>query len=85
MARATMFEAKTQLSDLVRRAQRGEKVVLTSGRGKVPVAEIVAIKPATERVFGQFLQPSFRIPRISTNFPRRSWLGGWVRVNENPH
>jgi prevent-host-death family protein len=26
---ATMFEAKTQLSDLVKRARRGEKVVLT--------------------------------------------------------
>ena len=27
MAQATMFEAKTQLSELVRRAQRGEKVI----------------------------------------------------------
>jgi len=30
MAEATMFEAKTQLSELVKRAQRGEKVVLTT-------------------------------------------------------
>ena len=42
MIEATMFRAKTQLSDLVKRAQRGEKIVLTQGRKKTPVAEIVA-------------------------------------------
>jgi antitoxin (DNA-binding transcriptional repressor) of toxin-antitoxin stability system len=62
MAEATMFEAKTQLSDLVRRAQRGEKIVLTMGRKKVPVAEIVALKPVKEREMGQFYCPDFRIP-----------------------
>jgi len=81
MAQATMFEAKTQLSDLVRRAQRGEKVVLTSGRGKVPVAEIVAIQPATERVFGQFLQPGFRIPADFDELPD-SELAGWLGEGE---
>jgi prevent-host-death family protein len=81
MAQATMFEAKTQLSDLVRRAQRGEKVVLTSGRGKVPVAEIVAIKPAAERVFGQFFQPSFRIPTDFDELPE-SELAGWLGEGE---
>jgi prevent-host-death family protein len=81
MAHATMFEAKTQLSDLVRRAQRGEKVVLTSGRGKVPVAEIVAIKPAVERVFGQFLQPSFRIQTDFDELPEAE-LAGWLGEGE---
>jgi len=38
MVEATMFEAKTQLSELVKRAQRGERIVLTSGRAKTPVA-----------------------------------------------
>lgn len=76
MTQATMFEAKTQLSDLVRRAQRGEKVVLTSGRGKVPVAEIVAIKPATERVFGQFSQHGFCIPADFDDLSE-SELAGW--------
>ncbi len=78
MAQATMFEAKTQLSNLVRRAQRGEKIVLTSGRGKVPVAEIVAIKPMTRRAFGQFLQPNFRIPDDFDELPETElawWLG----------
>jgi prevent-host-death family protein len=77
MAQATMFEAKTQLSDLVRRAQRGEKVVITSGRGKVPVAEIVAIQPTTERVFGQFLQPNFHIPEDFDELPETE-LAGWM-------
>ena len=57
-----MFEAKTQLSDLVKRAQRGEKVVLTSGRKRTPVAMIVALKPVKERVFDLFHQPDFDIP-----------------------
>lgn len=78
MAQATMFEAKTQLSALVRRAQRGEKVVLTSGRGKAPVAEILAVKPVTERTLGQFYQPGFCIPDDFDDLPEgelRGWLG----------
>ena len=81
MAQATMFEAKTQLSDLVRRAQRGEKVVLTLGRGKVPVAEIIAVNPPTERVFGQFLQPNFRIPTDFDELPEKE-LDGWLGEGE---
>jgi len=59
---ATMFEAKTQLSDLVRRAQLGEEVILTNGREKVPVAKIVALRPLTKRPFGAFAQPGPEIP-----------------------
>ncbi len=85
MAQATMFEAKTQLSDLVRRAQRGEKVILTSGRDKVPVAEIVAIQAPSERVFGQFLKPGFSIPADFDELPE-SEMAGWLgKGNENPH
>jgi antitoxin (DNA-binding transcriptional repressor) of toxin-antitoxin stability system len=62
MADATMFEAKTQLSELVKRAQRGEKIVLTTGRKKTPVAMIVALKPVKERVFDLFHSPDFDIP-----------------------
>ena len=61
MAQATMSEAKTQLSDLVRRAQCGEKVILTTGRKKTPVAEIIALKPVKERVFYLFPHPGFEI------------------------
>lgn len=49
MRSATIFEAKTKLSELVRRAQQGEEVVITSGRDKKPVARLVAIDPAPER------------------------------------
>jgi prevent-host-death family protein len=62
MIEATMFEAKTQLSELVKRAQRGERVILTTGRNRTPVAEIVAMKPATERAFDLFPHPNFDIP-----------------------
>ena len=76
MAEATMFEAKTQLSDLVKRAQRGEKVVLTSGRKRTPVAMIVALKPVKERVFDLFHQPDFDISAEFDELPEaelRAW------------
>jgi len=46
MRTATIFEAKTNLSELVRRAQLGEEVLITSGRERKPVARLVAIDPA---------------------------------------
>jgi prevent-host-death family protein len=45
MHTATIFEAKTNLSELVRRAQLGEEVLITSGRERKPVARLVAIDP----------------------------------------
>jgi antitoxin (DNA-binding transcriptional repressor) of toxin-antitoxin stability system len=78
MAEATMFEAKTRLSELVKRAQRGEKIVLTTGRKKTPVAIIVALKPAKERAFDLFHDPSFDIPPDFDELPkgeRRAWNG----------
>jgi antitoxin (DNA-binding transcriptional repressor) of toxin-antitoxin stability system len=53
---------ENRLSELVKRAQRGEKVVLTTGRKKTPVAMIVALKPVKERVFDLFHHPDFDIP-----------------------
>ena len=78
MVESTMFEAKTQLSDLVKRAMRGEKVVLTTGRQKTPVAEIVALKPATKRALGMFHQPGFQIPADFDELPEeeiKAWNG----------
>ena len=75
---ATMFEAKTQLSALVKRAQRGEKIVLTQGRKKIPVAEIVALKPAKEREFDLFPHPDFDIPADFDELPEaemKAWRG----------
>jgi antitoxin (DNA-binding transcriptional repressor) of toxin-antitoxin stability system len=62
MSESTMFEAKTQLSELVKKAQRGEKVVLTTGRKKTPVAMLVALKPVKERPFDLFHHSGFEIP-----------------------
>jgi len=45
MVTATIFEAKTNLSELVKKAQRGETVVITSGRDRIPVARLEAIHP----------------------------------------
>lgn len=78
MAQATMFEAKTHLSELVKRAQRGEKVVLTSGRKKTPVAMIVALKPVKERAFDLFHQPDFDLPADFDELPEaelKAWSG----------
>jgi prevent-host-death family protein len=54
MHTATIFEAKTNLSELVRRAQAGEEVIITSGRERTPVARLIAVDPA----------PSLAIRRI---------------------
>ena len=43
MHKATMHEAKTNLSALVERARKGEEVIITSGRDRKPVARVVAI------------------------------------------
>lgn len=79
MIQATMFEAKTKLSELVRRAQLGEKVVLTSGREKAPVAQIVALKPLKERPMGLFYNSDFEIPEDFDQLSPeelRLWNGG---------
>jgi len=78
MITATMFEAKTQLSNLVKRAQSGEKIVLTTGRNRTPVAEIVALKPAKTRVFDLFHHPNFEIPADFDELPEsemKYWRG----------
>lgn len=45
MHKATMFEAKTNLSKLVQRALDGEEIQITTGRERKPVVRIVAIEP----------------------------------------
>ena len=43
MITATIFEAKTKLSELVKKACAGETVIITSGRKKIPVARLEPI------------------------------------------
>jgi len=48
----TVHQAKTNLSRLIREAQKGKEVVIT--RGKDPVAKIVPIAKPKKRVPGMF-------------------------------
>ena len=59
MITATIFEAKTNLSELVKRAQKGEMVVITSGRDKTPVARLEAIHPVGKKRLGVMETPGF--------------------------
>ena len=56
---ASIFEAKTNLSSLVKQAQKGEAVVITSGRNKTPVARLEAIHPVAKRRLGALEKPGF--------------------------
>jgi prevent-host-death family protein len=62
MITATIFEAKTNLSELVKSAQRGETVVITSGRDKTPVARLEAIQPVRKKRLGALQTPGFVLP-----------------------
>jgi prevent-host-death family protein len=61
MTSVTIFEAKTKLSELIRKAESGEEVVITSGREKRPVARIEAIKPAKVQRLGFLYDPNFEL------------------------
>lgn len=59
MISATIFEAKTNLSELVKKAQKGEAVIITSGRNKTPVAKLEAIHPVGKKRLGARETPGF--------------------------
>ena len=52
MISSTIFEAKTNLSSLVKQAQKGEIVQITAGRAKTPVARLQAIHPQAKKRLG---------------------------------
>ncbi len=58
---ATIFEAKTNFSELVKKAQKGEEVIITSGRAKTPVAKLVAIEPVKKKRIGFLDMPGFEL------------------------
>jgi antitoxin (DNA-binding transcriptional repressor) of toxin-antitoxin stability system len=62
MISATIFEAKTNLSALVKKAQKGEVVVITSGRDKTPVARLEAIHSQPKKRLGLLETPGFKLP-----------------------
>ncbi|HEV2646188.1 MAG TPA: type II toxin-antitoxin system prevent-host-death family antitoxin [Acidobacteriaceae bacterium] len=65
MATATIFEAKTNLSALIKKTQAGETVIITSGRNKTPVAKLTPIDPAqpvVKKRLGVMETPGFVLP-----------------------
>ena len=61
MITATIFEAKTNLSELVKKACAGETVIITSGRKKTPVARLEPIKPVVKKRLGGLEDPTFKL------------------------
>jgi antitoxin (DNA-binding transcriptional repressor) of toxin-antitoxin stability system len=62
MITASIFEAKTNLSYLVKKAQKGEVVIITSGRDKRPVARLEAIDAVAKKRLGALETPGFNLP-----------------------
>ena len=61
MITATIFEAKTNLSELLKKAQEGETVIITSGRERTPVARLEAIHPVGKKRLGALETPGFAL------------------------
>ena len=61
MVTATIFEAKTKLSELIRQVQAGETVVITSGREKTPVARLEAVGERKTKRLGARYNPDFKV------------------------
>ncbi len=80
MITASIFEAKTNLSSLVKQAQKGETVVITSGRNKTPVARLEAIQPIAKKRLGALETPGFVLSeKFFEPLPeeeQRLWNGG---------
>jgi antitoxin (DNA-binding transcriptional repressor) of toxin-antitoxin stability system len=66
------FETKTKLSELVKKVQNGETVIITSGREKTPVAKIVAVK---KKRLGAMLDPDFVMGEVFWEPLPKGWDG----------
>ncbi len=62
MVTATIFEAKTKLSELIKLAAKGEEVIITSGREKTPVARLQPIEPVKIQRLGFLAKPGWECP-----------------------
>ena len=80
MITASIFEAKTNLSQLLKQAQEGEVVLITSGRARTPVARLEAIQPMGKKRLGALETPGFVLSeRFFEPLPEeelRLWNGG---------
>jgi prevent-host-death family protein len=59
MITASIFQAKTNLSQLVKEVQKGEVVTITSGRARTPVARLEPIQPVAKKRLGALETPGF--------------------------
>jgi prevent-host-death family protein len=77
MSVSTIHEAKTNLSRLIQKAERGEEVVIA--RGKTPVAKIVPIKKAKKKRTPGMFKGVFKVgPEFFEPLPEdelRLWSG----------
>ncbi len=62
MLTATIFEAKTNLSELLKQVQAGETVIITSGREKTPVAKLEAVTPKKTQRLGLLAHLNIKVP-----------------------
>jgi antitoxin (DNA-binding transcriptional repressor) of toxin-antitoxin stability system len=80
MISATIFEAKTNFSSLVKQAQKGEVVIITCGREKTPVARLEAIRQVKKKRLGALETPGFVLSeKFFEPLPEdelRLWNGG---------
>lgn len=79
MAVITVHAAKTNLSQLLERAEAGEEIIIA--RGQVPVARLVPIapKPKPKRQFGLYAGLATIGPEFFDPLPEeelRAWEGG---------
>jgi prevent-host-death family protein len=72
-----LFEAKTHLSELVARAERGEEVVIT--RHNKPVAKLVPIREVSPELHRQRLEAMAGMQAIGREIVKR---GGPLTVEE---
>ena len=79
MQKATVFEAKTNLSKLIQRALEGEDVQITTGRERKPVVRLVAIEPTDAKRRLGFLKGKIEVgPEFFEPLPEdelRLWNG----------
>jgi prevent-host-death family protein len=61
MVKVTIFEAKTNLSALIKKVEKGETVIITSGRKKIPVAKLEPIQPIAKKRLGALYDPNFKL------------------------
>jgi prevent-host-death family protein len=80
MITASIFEAKTNLSNLLKETEKGEIVIITSGRSKTPVARLEAIQPVAKKRLGALETPGFVLSeKFFEPLPEdelRLWEGG---------